>query len=244
MSVNFIIGGFSLTNRMLLYANALLAPAQFFSGIDNNCPSNLGFLAYNMYNQILLDRAVQHEQLNAFCLVLPHLNLIFALTYLGGITSGNLFMGGFLGFGTAATILLNNVTAWISWIKNQPKGIGRYHFFFFGYRTLNEGWHKFFLVWQIFDTFVTAIMVVSAIVGGFSMAYEAKLEEANAWGKWGITWLLVPLGALLTLVVIWPLILWTEMIVKANHVESPTDWVAVWLFVAQVVAMLLPPLCS
>ncbi|QPH05018.1 hypothetical protein C2857_002465 [Epichloe festucae Fl1] len=47
-------------------------------------------------------------------------------------------------------------------------------------------------------------------------------------------------GAAVMMVVGWPLILWTEMIVQRNHVESDTDIVAIWLFVAQVVAMILP----
>lgn len=38
----------------------------------------------------------------------------------------------------------------------------------------------------------------------------------------------------------WPLILWTELIVQRNRIESETDMIAVWLFVAQCVAMLAP----
>lgn len=46
-----IVPGFSPTNRILLYASFALSPAQFVSGLGNNCPTNLGFLAYNLYTQ-------------------------------------------------------------------------------------------------------------------------------------------------------------------------------------------------
>lgn len=37
-----------------------------------------------------------------------------------------------------------------------------------------------------------------------------------------------------------PLILWTDFIFARNHIESATDWIAVWFFVAQVGALLIP----
>jgi len=39
---------------------------------------------------------------------------------------------------------------------------------------------------------------------------------------------------------IWPLIMWVELIFARNHIQSDTDMVAVWLFVAQVILMLIP----
>jgi hypothetical protein len=38
----------------------------------------------------------------------------------------------------------------------------------------------------------------------------------------------------------WELILWVELIISRNHIESPTDMIAVWLFIAQIVTMVLP----
>ncbi|KAJ2977538.1 hypothetical protein NQ176_g4315 [Zarea fungicola] len=47
-------------------------------------------------------------------------------------------------------------------------------------------------------------------------------------------------GAAIMLVLGWPVIMWTELIVARNHIHSDTDMIAVWLFVAQVVAMVVP----
>src|SRR5271156_1988492 len=123
-NVTTTVAGFSLTNRWLLYTSIMLAPAQFISGVRSNFPANLGFLAYNWYTQISWYQAIQGKQLHALCLLPVHFNTMYSIIYLGGITSGNIFMGLFLGFGTAGVIVLNNVSAWTSWAVDQPDGFG------------------------------------------------------------------------------------------------------------------------
>ncbi|KIW28416.1 uncharacterized protein PV07_08083 [Cladophialophora immunda] len=242
VTANHIMPGFSLTNRMLLYASVLLAPAQFAAGMHNNCPSNLGFLAYNLYNQILWFRAVRARRLHALCMILPNFNLIYAFSFLGGITSGNVVMGVFLGLGTGGALLLNTASAWISWTTNQPQGFGVYRFFFFGPRTLTAGWHRFMLYWQIFDSILAVGFAVGAIVGAIAISTkDDDRDDESAWGRWFVTLLYIPLGAALCLILVWPDVLWTEMIVARNHIVSDTDWIAVWLFVAQAVTMVAPP---
>ena len=233
-----VISGFSLTNRWLLYTSCMLAPAQFVSGINNNCPSNIGFLAYNWYTQFAWYYAIKGKQLDALCLLVPHFNLIFALTYLGGVTSGDVILAVLLSLGSAGVLVLNNVAAWISWTTNQPDGFGVYQFFFFGWRTLNSNWHIFMLLWQIFDTLLAVMMVILAFVF-ITLATEAFEGEDIPW--WGSKYVMIPIGAAVILLAFWPLIVWTELIVARNQMESATDWVAVWLFVAQVGALLVPP---
>ncbi|KAF2271380.1 uncharacterized protein EI97DRAFT_364797, partial [Westerdykella ornata] len=72
-----VIQGFSLKNRWILYTSMMLAPAQFISGIGSNCPSNIGFLAYNWYSQVVWYRAVRSRQIHALALVPVHLNTTF-----------------------------------------------------------------------------------------------------------------------------------------------------------------------
>jgi len=250
MSVVQIIPGFSLTNRWLLYTSLMLAPAQFVSGLGSNCPSNIGFLAYNWYTQIQWYWAIQGKQIHALSLLPVHFNAIYTISYLGGVTSGNIFMGLILGLGTAGVLTLNTVSAWTSWVTNQPEGFGVYQFFFFGWRTLDDGWHKFILLWQIGDSIAALVCVVVAI-GLAIAAAEGDDDEIIdmvpfATRKRDIAWArypAIPLGAVAMLVFEWPVILWTELIVARNQIESATDMVAVWLFVAQVVAMMIPP-CS
>jgi len=232
-----VIAGFSLTNRWLLYSSFMLSPAQALSGVGSNCPSNIGFLAYNWYTQVLWYKAVKARELHALSLLPVHFNLLYCLTYLGGVTSGNLYMGLLLGFCTSGVMALNSAAAWTSWITNQPEGFGTYQFFFFGWRTLSPGWHKFFLLWQIGDTMAAVAFTMSAILVSITVAKRAK--KPLWWSKYAA---IIP-GAVLTLVIGWPLILWTELIVSRNHIESDTDMVAVYLFIAQVVAMLVPS-CS
>ena len=239
MSTIIVVDGFSLINRWLLYTSFMLAPAQFFSGLGNKCPSNFGFLAYNWYTQIIWLRAIRAHQLHALSLLPVHFNLLFIFTYLGGVTSGNLFMGIFLGLGTAGVIVLNTVAAWICWATNQQEGYGVYQFFFFGWRTLSPGWHKFLLVWQISDSLFALNCLYLAIYLPIKMAKHTKEEmDKIPWyfGKYP----LIPVGAAGALLIGWPLILWTELIVARNNIESDTDMVSVWLFIAQVGAMLMP----
>ena len=239
MSTITIVNGFSPLNRWLLYTSFMLAPAQFFSGLGNNCPSNIGFLAYNWYTQISWLHAIQGHELHALSLLPVHFNLLFVFTYLGGVTSGNLAMGIFLGLGTGGVIIVNTVAAWISWATNQPEGFGVYQFFFFGWRTLSPGWHKFILVWQISDSLFALNCLYLAIYLPIKMSKYTKEEmDKVPWylGKFP----LIPVGAAGALLVGWPLILWTELIVARNNIESDTDWVSVWLFIAQAGAMLMP----
>lgn len=229
-----IVPGFSKTNRWLLYASFMLSPAQFFSGLRNNCPSNIGFLAYNWYNQIAWYHAIQDKNMHAVSLILPHLNLLFAFTYLGGVSSGNIVMGLLMGLGTAGVIIFNTVCAWTAWAVHMPEGYGEYQFFFFGWRTLNEDWRKFFAVWQVSDSIFAFICVVAAI----GIAVYVAVEDKEV--PWFFRYLAIPLGAAAMLLVGWPLIMWTELIVQRNDIESETDMIAVWLFVAQAVTMMVP----
>jgi hypothetical protein len=218
----------------------MLTPAQFISGIDNNCPSNLGFLAYNWYTQVLWYRAIKAKQLHALSLVPVHFNLIFVLTYLGGLSAGNIYMAVILGLGTAGVIILNTVAAWTAWATNQQEGFGIYQFFFFGWRTLSPGWHKFILVWQIADSLDAFGCLVASIVIPIMLASRNKDIKDHWIAKWWARYPAIPIGAAIMMLVGFPLILWTELIVHRNHIESDTDMIAVWLFIAQVAAMLAP----
>ncbi|EGO56187.1 hypothetical protein NEUTE1DRAFT_83238 [Neurospora tetrasperma FGSC 2508] len=239
-----IVPGFSPTNRILLYASLALSPAQFVSGLGNNCPSNLGFLAYNLYTQVQWYQAMtgSSDDIHALSLILPHFNFLYMLSYLGGVSSGNVAMGALLGLGTAAVIVLNTVSAWTAWAVYQPQGYGVYQFFFFGWRTLDEGWHKWlFMLWQVSDSGLALAGMVAAIVIVVWLAVKEHVGDGFAKRvKWWYTYAAVPAGGLVMLFVGWPLILWTELIISRNELESETDMVAVWLFVAQAVTMLLP----
>lgn len=233
MSSAEVVDGFSLTNRLLLYASMLLTPAQFVSGMENNCPSNLGFLAFNWYNQIVWYRAAKAHQLHALSLLPIHFNTMFAITYAGGISSGNIFMGLILCFGTAGVLILNTVVGWISILENLKEGFGVYQFFFYGWRTLDEGWYKFMICWQVFNT----LAVASTFYGYFTLPFlVADLGKISWYSKF----IAIPVGSAVMLLASWPLILWTELIIGRNPVESATDWLSVWFFVAQVSALLLP----
>jgi hypothetical protein len=207
-------------------------------GLGNNCPSNIGFLAYNWYTQIQWYQAVKAKQLHALSLLPVHFNFLYVLTYLGGITSGNVFMGLILGLGTAGVIILNSISAWTSWATNQPEGFGVYQFFFFGWRTLSTGWHTFILLWQIADSILAFGCVITTLTISVAVARKEVDEDELPWylNKYPM----ILLGSLAMLLAGWELILWTELIVSRNHIESETDMVAVWLFVAQVVALLIP----
>ena len=235
------VPGFSLTNRWLLYTSIMLAPAQFVSGIHSNCVSNVGFLAYNYYTQIMWYRFARAKQLHALSLIVPHFNTIYLVSYLGGLSSGSIAMALVLSLGTSGVILLNLAASWVSFTTNLAEGFGTYKFFFFGWRTLNSRWYKFFLAWEIFDTMGTVGCVISAFaiaisVAGFS---EETGKEVDRIG-WRAKYLTIPIGAAGMLCGCWPLILWTELIVQHNKIVSETDKVAIALFGAQVAAMLLP----
>ena len=228
------VDGFSLLNRWLLYTSFMLAPAQFASGLGNNCPSNIGFLAYNWYTQIKWYHAATSKEMHAVSLVLVHVNMLFTFTYLGGVSSGNIWMGLFLGLGSGGVIVLNTVAAWTAWATNMREGYGKFQFFFFGWRKLSKCWHTFILLWQISDSITAFVCLVLAIALPIILAVTDR--EYPSW----IRYPAIPLGAIVMLIIGWPLILWTELIVQRNHIESETDWVAVWLFVVQVGTMLVP----
>ncbi|KAH7138627.1 hypothetical protein B0J11DRAFT_20923 [Dendryphion nanum] len=239
MAINAVVQGFSKTNRWLLYTSMMLAPAQGASGIGSNCPSNIGFLAYNWYTQIIWYRAVRSKELHALSLVPVHINMTFALSYLGGVTSGNIWVGILLGLGTIGVIILNSVSAWISYATNQVEGYGQWQFFFFGWRTLTVGWHKFFLVWQIGDVCFALACSIAAIAIPIAISKSDTCQKASWWLRYPI----IPLGAVIMLFIGAPLIVWMELIVSRNNIESETDWVAVYVFAAQVATMMLPS-CS
>lgn len=247
-----VVAGFSLLNRWLLYLSFMLAPAQFVAGWDSNAPVNLGFLAYNWYNQLQWYQQIRDKELHALSLLPVHFNFIYAISYLGGVSSGNIYMGLLAGLGSAGVMVLNTVAAWTSWATNQQQGFGEYRFFFFGWRTLTDGWHKFLLVWQIGDSICALSTVVLCIMIPIIMAiHRADGGDTNEKAKSllgvakaisNLRFPLIPVGSVLMLIVGWPLILWVELIINRNNITSPTDWVAVWLFVAQVGLLMIPSL--
>jgi hypothetical protein len=82
MSANQVVQGFSLTNRWLLYASMMLAPAQFSSGVGLSIPTSPGFLAYNCYTQIQWYHAVKARELHALSLLPVHFIIVYAISYL------------------------------------------------------------------------------------------------------------------------------------------------------------------
>ncbi|KAG9255539.1 uncharacterized protein F5Z01DRAFT_546384 [Emericellopsis atlantica] len=246
-----VVQGFSVLNRGLLYTSLVLSPAHFLSGWSSHGTTNLGFLAYNWYNQFVWYFAIQDRQLHALSLLPVHFNMIYAFTYLAGAAAGNLPAGVLLALGSAGVMVLNTVAAWIAWRDCQTAGYGEYEFFFFGWRTLSPGWHKFTLVWQIFDTMLIFACVILALSIPMYM-HTIRRELADKGGEHKPNSLLAGLkaisnykylaipGSVLMLVFVWPLILWVELIIRRNDITSPTDWVSVWLFVAQVGLLVIP----
>jgi len=234
-----VVAGFSKTNRWLLYTSAFLTPTQGVLGFGSRFPIGIGFLAYNWYNQIIWYEAIRHKQLHALSLLPSYFNLIYAFTYLGGIPHHNVYIAGLLGLGTVGLIILNEVAAWTSWATNQPQGFGVYQFFFFGWRTLTPGWHTFMLLWQIGDTFlhIVSITFAFAIVSYCAGDHEEEEELMKSYVR-RLPAILIGSGVVLFFG--WPLILWTELIINRNHIESDTDMISVYLFIVQVVLMFMP----
>lgn len=140
------------------------------------------------------------------------------------------------------------MSAWASWAVYRAQGFGVFRFFF-GWRTLGPRWHTFFRLWQIGDSIMCLGAVMAAI--GLALAVVAVDGDGTLAGKAAFGGFMslstarypaVPLGSVLMLMVAWRLILWTELIVAGNNTESDTDMIAVWLFVAQVGAMMVPSL--
>jgi hypothetical protein len=227
-----IVDGFSPLNRAIMYISAILAPAQAISGIGHTGLSNLGFLAYNYYAQIVWFRAVKHNELHALALVVVHTNTTLAFAYVGGIFSGNRWIALLLAFGAMGVLWLNNATAWISWMQGQEEGYGEWQFFFFGWRTLTHGWHKFIMVWQIANTLESL---------GFSGLFlSLALQAGTTKFMWWHRLPAIPLGGVIMAFILFPYILFVELLVRRNHIDSGTDWGAVYAFGAQVALMLLP----
>lgn len=91
-------------------------------------------------------------------------------------------------------------------------------------------------------------MAISAIICAYAIAIDKDDWKSSfiPWRPNALThiqnkkYAAIPLGAISMMMAAWPLILWTELIVAKNHIDSDTDMVAVWIFVAQVVFMILP----
>jgi hypothetical protein len=234
---NVVLAGFSVTNRWLLYTSIMLTPAQLFSGLGSSSPSNIGFLAFNWYNQWVWYSAIKAHEIHALSLCPFLLNLVYAITYLGGLSSGNIFITIILGLGTAGLMMFNLACAWISWKDVLPDGYGVYQFFFFGWRTLSPGWRKFICVGNVFDTLVDIVALgLIFVVAGWSLTAEEDDDDLSSLMRYPLIGVGPPLALLLT----WPAILWIELIVHRNNIVSETDWISVYLFIAQVVLMIIP----
>ena len=224
----------------------MLAPAQFISALGSLCPSSLGFLIYNWYTQIMWYRSVKAKQVHALSILFPHFNLVYAVSYLGGVSSGHPAISIPLWVGTAGAMVMNTRTAWVSWRKVQPEGFGKYQFYLFGWRTLSRFWHKFLFLWQIADAIITIIFMLLALalaIWGLKFSYAEKdFDMSKRFNKRHHKFAAIPIGAAIMLLFSWPLIVWAELIVARNHIDSETDWVAVGLFIAQVASMFVPSL--
>ncbi|EGS20305.1 uncharacterized protein CTHT_0021310 [Thermochaetoides thermophila DSM 1495] len=71
----------------------MLAPAQYIAGVGTSDISNLGFLAYNIHMQYMWYRDIINpsapENVGPLCLLIPHFNVIYAISYVGGVSSRN-----------------------------------------------------------------------------------------------------------------------------------------------------------
>ena len=234
-----VVDGFSQLNRALMYTSAILAPAQAISGIGHTGLSNLGFLAYNWYTQAIWFRAASNQQLSSLALVTVHANTTLAFAYIGGIFSGNRLMSALLCIGSMGVMWLNCATAWISWKTGQEQGYGEWEFFFFGWRTLSSGWHKFIMVWQISNSLEAFGLSVACVFLAVRAAVRGRDKNKKKF-KWWHRIPAVPIGGVCMAFVLAPYIVWIELIVRRNRVESKTDWVAVYVFIGQVALMFLP----
>lgn len=259
MSEAVVAAGFSLINRSLLYLNILLAPAQYYIGLSSYWPTSIGFLVYHFYTQLTWYQAIQRHELHALSLVPIHFSLIYAISYLASIGSTTPLISFPTGIATAGLLLLNTVATWTNWRTCMTEGLDIYEFFFFGWHRLTLSWHRFFAAWQAFNTILTLCAVIIAIVGSFLMyrmqhhgGYQFRgflgiIVGFTSYGlkkksPWWYTLAIIPVGAVFMLLWTFPLIIWTEMIVRRNKILSPTDWISVWLSIAQIVLLLLPVL--
>lgn len=235
-----VMAGFSLTNRILLYASLLASPAAFMTGIETDLPIGAGFLGYTIYQQYIIYVAAQNKQLHALCLLPQYLNTLYAFTYIGGVSAGNYLVSGIMCIGTIAAIIINLVATWIGYLTNMPEGYGVYRFFFFGWRTLTPSWRKMFLCWAVFDIVATVFFIGFSIF--VALIIPSKKEDRDAWeSQWrlvidtSLIW-----GSALALVVFWPIVLWTELIIQKNNIVSETDMISVYLFIVQIALLAIP----
>lgn len=236
-----VVNGFSELNRALMYLSAILAPAQAMAGIGHSGISSLGFLAYNYYTQIVWYRAARDGSLSALALVAVHANTTLAIAYLGGIFSANRTMAALLSLGAMGVLWLNNATAWVSWKTGQEAGFDEWQFFFFGWRKLTYGWHMFLMVWQISNSLESfALSVVIASIAIWMIA--GKKDEVKKKFQWWHRFPAVLVGGAMMTFVVFPYIIWIELIIRRNHIESETDWAAVYVFIGQVALLFLPDL--
>ena len=291
------IEGFSFVNRVLLYVSTVLAPAQYVAGVGSNCLSNLGFLGYNMYQQWMWYKVVSSrdnaDYVGALYLLLPYFNMIFAISYVAGVSTRHWFLAFLLWGGTTFMIVVNTIATWKAY-EYMKDGYGVYDFCFFGCRELNIDWHNyFFRIWTISGT----AMCVVSVIWTIAMAVLAvkknsdvnKFIRALGWNKFKLVIVAIFLGSFfMTIgfwpiflylyrhlkkdphysgfrnalahklekkgwetiawlcsvpflsVGIWPMVLWTESVMRRNDIYSPTDKIAIILFAFQIAALLMP----
>lgn len=130
------------------------------------------------------------------------------IIYLGGISSGNVLMGVFRGLGSAGLLVLSCITSWTSWISNQTQHYGVY-------RTTSSCW-GYRTLWPGCHKFMCAWAVGDSLIT-FSLVLAVAFRAMA--------------------VVLTPLVVWMELIVRETRIESATDWISVCMFVAQAVAL-------
>lgn len=231
-----VLAGFSLLNRVLLYASMFTAPASFIHGLGSNEPINAGFLTYTVYQQYLFCVASKHKQLHALSMLPPYLNTIYAITYFGGLSTENSVLSFVMCIGTIAALIINNITTWMAFLMNITEGYGVYRFWFLGWRTLSHQWHTFFLMWAMFDSFATVAYIgVSIYLATVALKWSKDAGDDKQFRRWEDRSLLSG-----SVIVFCLFAAWTELIVYSNHIVSATDWVSVHLFILQIVLTAFP----
>ncbi|KAF5330529.1 hypothetical protein D9619_005187 [Psilocybe cf. subviscida] len=173
----------------------------------------------------------------------PYLNTMYAITYFAGISAANYWLSYTMCIGTIAALIINDISTWMAYLTNLTEGNGVYRFFFFGWRTLSPSWRKLFLVWAVFDSLATLIYIcISLWLAAWTPEASKDVEDDEDFGCWQDTSLVW--GSILGLVVSWPFVLWTELIIQRNHIVSATDWISVYLFIAQIALLAIPSIFS
>ncbi|TEB28326.1 hypothetical protein FA13DRAFT_1690742 [Coprinellus micaceus] len=236
---NRVISGFSQVNRYIFYASLMLCPAQALSGVDTRWPSNIGFLAYNAYQQYLWYRGVKAHDLHALSLVPIHQNMVSTITYAGGIPAGDNLVVTVQCLGVIALITSSTYTMWLSWMTNLQEGYGVYKFSLLGERTLSESWRYFNCLWGIWNTMEATFMICSAIWLSIRLIRTRKDPNIEHRGGCFERMLKVLWGALCIVILVGPFVYWMERIVKLNNIVSETDTISIYLFAAQVSIMVI-----